>query len=137
MTPYQIELVQTSFRKVAAISETAAELFYQRLFEIDPRLRSMFRSDMREQGKKLMDMLRLVVSNLATIERVVPIIGGLARRHEAYGVKDEHYRTVGQALIDTLEKGLGKDFTADVCDAWLEAYSLLSRTMMGATANAR
>ena len=84
MTPYQIELVQQSFRKVAAISETAAELFYSRLFQLDPRLRSLFRSDMREQGKKLMDMLRLVVSNLGTIDRVAPVIAGLARRHESY-----------------------------------------------------
>jgi hemoglobin-like flavoprotein len=136
MNAEQITLVQSSFEKVLPIADAAAEIFYARLFEIDPSLRSMFRSDMKQQGKKLMDALKVVVLGLKNLDRVVPMLGGLARRHVNYGVRNEHYATVGQALIDTLKKGLGADFTDEVCDAWLAAYTLISNAMMDAVAKA-
>ena len=136
MNPEQIRLVQSSFDQVLPISETAASLFYTRLFEIDPSLRAMFSSDLKRQGKKLMDALRLVVSGLRDLDRIVPVLQGLGRRHLAYGVRNEHYATVGQALIDTLRAGLGSAFTDDVCAAWLAAYTTIANAMMDAAARA-
>jgi hemoglobin-like flavoprotein len=134
MNSTQIELVQSSFAKVAAISEIAAELFYKRLFELDPTTRSLFKSDMKTQGKKLMDSIQIVVANLRNLDRVVPGVKAMAIRHVHYGVKEYHYAVVGEALIDTLEKGLGDAFTDDVREAWLAAYTILANTMKDAAA---
>jgi hemoglobin-like flavoprotein len=134
MTPTQIDLVQSSFAKVIPIADTAAELFYARLFELDPSLRSMFRSDMKSQGKKLMDSLKMVVGNLRNLDRIVPGVQAMAVRHVSYGVQDHHYATVGTALLDTLQKGLGDAFTNDVREAWLAAYTILATTMKAAAA---
>ena len=129
MRPEQIELVQTSFAKVAPIAETAAALFYARLFELDPALRHMFRTDLREQGRKLMTMLRVVVNGLTRLEALVPAVEALGRRHVEYGVRDEHYAVVGAALLWTLRQGLGDDFTPETEAAWGEAYTILATVM--------
>jgi len=132
MTPRQIALVQGSWKNVLAVSETAAQLFYLRLFALDPSLRPMFKGDMREQGRKLIAMMSVAVNGLARIETLTPVIEVLGRRHAGYGVKDEHYATVAAALLWALEQGLGAGFTADVRDAWAAAYGLLASTMQGA-----
>jgi hemoglobin-like flavoprotein len=129
MNQKQIELVQASFVNVLPIAETAAALFYNRLFELDPSLRPMFRGDLKEQGKKLMDMIAVVVVNLRNLDRVVMGVRALGARHAGYGVRDEHYDTVGVALLWTLEQGLGDAFDDDVRDAWTAAYTLLATTM--------
>jgi len=134
MNPKQIELVQASFVNVLPIAETAAALFYNRLFELDPSLRPMFRGDLKEQGKKLMDMIAVVVVNLRSLDRVVMGVRALGARHANYGVQDEHYETVGEALLWTLEQGLGDAFDDDVRDAWTAAYTLLATTMKEAAA---
>ena len=134
MTLSQADLVQSSFARVAPIAEQAAELFYSRLFELDPSLRPMFRGDMKEQGKKLMDSLRLVVANVRNLDRIVPGVRALGARHVAYGVRDEHYATVGAALLWTLERGLGEHFTPQVKYAWTTAYQTLASVMMEAAA---
>jgi len=130
MTPHQIELVQTSFAKVAPISETAASLFYGRLFEIAPEVKPLFQGDISEQGRKLMATLGVVVKGLTNLEAVLPAAKSLAKKHVSYGVKPDHYRPVGEALIWTLEKGLGDDFTPEIRDAWLAAYGALSGVMI-------
>src|SRR5690349_20422605 len=107
LTPRQIALVQDSFAVVAPIADDAASLFYRRLFELDPSLQAMFRGDMREQRKKLMQMLTAAVKGLNHLDRLVPVVEDLGRRHAGYGVADQHYDTVGAALLWTLEKGLG------------------------------
>lgn len=132
MDSKKIDLVEQSFAKVAPIAETAAELFYARLFELDPSLKSMFKHDLKEQGRKLMASITMVVKGLRKPETIVGPVQQLGVRHLNYGVKEEHYATVGQALLDTLEKGLGDDFTPEVRSAWEEAYSLLSSVMMDA-----
>jgi nitric oxide dioxygenase len=132
MTPEQIAIVQTGFRKVAAIRDTAAHLFYERLFELDPGLRHLFHGDMEQQGQKLMMALSLVVRGLNDLERILPMVRELGRRHAGYGVDPRHYETVGAALIWTLEQGLGDDFTDDALQAWAAAYDLLSSTMIEA-----
>lgn len=136
MNPTQIELVQSSFAQVAPIADAAAALFYKRLFELDPSLRPMFRGDMREQGQKLMTMIGSVVGNLKNLDRIVPGVRSLGARHVAYGVRDEHYDTVGAALLWTLGEGLGDAFTDETRDAWAAAYTLLASTMKDAAAEA-
>src|SRR4030088_3578874 len=130
MTPDQIKLVQESFAKVAPISETAAVLFYDRLFEIAPAVKAMFPADMTEQRKKLMATLAVVVNGLGNLQSVLPAASALATRHVAYGVKAEHYPVVGAALLWTLEKGLGEAWTPEVADAWTTAYGTLSGFMI-------
>ena len=136
MTPKQIEIVQSTFMKVAPIAEIAADLFYARLFELDPQLKPMFKGDMKRQGTMLMSMLSTAVRGLSSPDALVPVVKGLGRRHVAYGVKDAHFATVGEALIDTLAKGLGPDFTPEAREAWLAAYTLLSTVMKAGMAEA-
>jgi nitric oxide dioxygenase len=130
MTPEQVELVQQSFAKVAPISEQAAVIFYDRLFEVAPSVRAMFPDDMKEQRKKLMATLAVVVNGLTNIEAVLPAASALAKRHVGYGAKPEHYPVVGGALLYTLEKGLGEAWTPDVAAAWTAAYGTLSTYMI-------
>jgi hemoglobin-like flavoprotein len=134
MTPESKALVQESWTLVEPIADVAAELFYGRLFELDPSLRPMFRGDMKEQGKKLMQMITVVVRGLNRLDDLVPAIESLGRRHTGYGVRDEHYDTVAAALLWTLEKGLGAAFTPAVKTAWVDAYTLLSTVMKRAAA---
>ena len=136
MTPAQIELVKSSWAKVEPIAEQAAELFYGKLFELNPGLKSLFKSDMKEQGRKLMAMLNTAVNSLEKIEIIVPTVQDMGRRHVAYGVKDEDYDTVGEALLWTLEQGLGEAFTPEVKDAWVDVYTLVATTMKTAAAQA-
>jgi hemoglobin-like flavoprotein len=130
MTPDQVKLVQESFAKVAPISETAAVLFYDRLFEIAPKVKAMFPTDMTEQRRKLMATLAVVVNGLGNLESVLPAASALAKRHVSYGAKAEHYPVVGSALLWTLEKGLGDGWTPDVAEAWTAAYGTLSGFMI-------
>ena len=130
MTPEQIKLVQDSFAKVAPISEKAAELFYGRLFEIAPQVRAMFPDDMTEQRKKLMATLAIVVNGLNNLDAILPAASALAKRHVAYGAQPAHYPVVGQALLWTLEQGLGSSWTPDVAAAWTGAYTTLSEFMI-------
>lgn len=130
MTQEQVALVQQSFAKVAPISDQAAMIFYDRLFEIAPAVKAMFPSDMTEQRKKLMATLAVVVNGLTNLESVLPAASALAKRHVSYGAKPEHYPVVGSTLLWTLEKGLGSGWTPDVAEAWGAAYSTLSGFMI-------
>ena len=130
MTPEQVEIVQQSFAKVAPISEQAAVLFYDRLFEIAPSVKAMFPADMTEQRKKLMATLAVVVNGLGNLEAVLPAASALAKRHVSYGAKPAHYPVVGGALLWTLEKGLGEAWTPETEMAWTAAYTTLSGYMI-------
>lgn len=136
MTPEQQVLVQTSFAKVAPMADTAASLFYEDLFRRNPRLRSLFRPNMAEQRQKLMSMLGTAVANLRDWEKIEAAVQALGRRHVEYGVDAADYETVGAALIATLEKGLGADFTPDVRAAWLACYAEITAEMLRGAATA-
>jgi hemoglobin-like flavoprotein len=129
MTPQQIQVVQTTWKMVVPIADTAASLFYDRLFVLDPSLVPMFGNDMAEQRRRLMTMLGVAVTGLTRLETIIPVLRNLGARHIGYGVKDEHYATVGAALLWTLEQGLGPAFTADARDAWSTAYGIVATTM--------
>ncbi len=132
MTPQQIELVQSSFAKVVPIADAAAALFYARLFQIAPRVKLLFDSDMTEQGRKLMMTLGVVVNGLKNLDAIAPAAQALAVKHAGYGVKAADYAPVGEALLWTLEKGVGDAFTAEVAAAWTAAYGTLSSAMIAA-----
>jgi hemoglobin-like flavoprotein len=114
----------------APISEQAAVIFYDRLFEVAPAVKAMFPDDMTEQRKKLMGMLAAVVNGLTNLESILPAASALAKRHVGYGAKPEHYPVVGGALLWTLEKGLGEAWTPAVAAAWTAAYGTLSTFMI-------
>jgi hemoglobin-like flavoprotein len=135
VTLEQKTLVQTTFAKVAPIADTAAAMFYARLFELDPSLRPLFTSDLTTQGRKLMQMIGVAVNGLDRLDEIVPVVRQLGVRHRAYGVTDEHYATVATALLWTLERGLGSDFTPAVREAWTAVYSTLAATMKEAAAS--
>jgi len=132
MNTIQKKLVQTSFAQVRTIAETAAALFYRRLFELDPTLRPLFKGDLKEQGRKLMDMLGLAVKGLDRPEALLPALATMGRRHAGYGVKEQDYETVGEALLWTLEEGLGPGFTPEIREAWTVLYKLVADTMLAA-----
>ncbi|MEM0900002.1 MAG: globin family protein [Pseudomonadota bacterium] len=132
MTPAQVDLVQGSFKHVAPIAPQAATIFYDRLFEIAPQVKPLFTGSMDEQGKKLMATLSVVISGLKNLEAVVPAAQALAVKHVEYGVTADQYQPVGEALIYTLQQGLGDDFDADTENAWLTAYTTLSSVMIDA-----
>ena len=129
MTPAEVNLVKLTWSRVVPIKDTAAGLFYTRLFELDPSVKPLFKGDISEQGSKLMATLNTVVGSLDKLDDVVPVAQKLAVRHVRYGVKPEHYDTVGAALLWTLERGLGAGFTSDVKQAWTSAYATLAGAM--------
>jgi hemoglobin-like flavoprotein len=137
VTPTEISLVQGTFRKIVPIADQAAALFYARLFELDPAVRTLFRGDLQEQGHKFMSMLAMAVASLDRLDALLPAIRTLGLRHVGYGALEEHYASVGAALLWTLQKGLGPEFTPSVCTAWTNVYSLLAQTMIEAARGAR
>jgi nitric oxide dioxygenase len=130
MTPEQVKLVQQSFAQVVPIADKAAEIFYDRLFELAPAVKPLFRGDMAEQRRKLIATLAVVVGGLSDLPSVLPAASALAKRHVGYGAQPEHYPVVGEALLWTLARGLGPQFTPDVAAAWTAAYTTLSGYMI-------
>lgn len=137
MTPQEIEIVQNTFALVRSSTEQVAEIFYGRLFEIAPGVRSFFPEDLKPQGRKLMTMLATVVDGLENLDELVPAVQDLGRRHIGYGTLPEHYDAVGAALLWTLEQGLGDAWTPPAKDAWTTAYTVLATVMKAAAAEAK
>lgn len=129
MTPMQRTLVQQSFKQVVPIADTAATIFYERLFATAPAVRPLFKSDLAEQKKKLVQMLTYCVGKLDAPDELLPAVRALGKRHVGYGVTSEHYESVGAALLWTLETGLGAAFTPEVKEAWTAVYGVLAATM--------
>jgi hemoglobin-like flavoprotein len=134
MTPSQVQQIRSSWAAVEPIADTAATIFYARLFELDPRLEGLFsHTDMPKQRKVLMQTLTVVVKSIDKLDQIVPAVQALGRRHVGYGVRTEHYATVGAALLWTLEQGLGDAFTPEVHEAWATAYGTLASVMIEAS----
>lgn len=132
LTDDEADLVRASFRELSLRQVTASLVFYDRLFEIAPALRPLFPADMGEQGTKMMSMLGIVVSQIHDLEALAPVVRDLARRHVGYGARPGHYALVGEALLWTLARGLGEDFTPAARAAWEKAYGALAATMLEA-----
>ncbi len=129
LTDQDIRLVRESWGKVQPAAEQAATIFYSRLFQQYPEVKPLFKSNMREQGIKLMSMLNFAVISLDRLEVLLPALEESGRRHAAYGVKDEDYGKVAEALVWTLGEALGDDFTPETRDAWISAYTTLADVM--------
>lgn len=130
MTRAEVILVQHSFQRIVPVGDLAAALFYARLFELDPAVRPLFSGAMVEQGRKLMAMLGYAVSSLENFDRMLPALRALGERHVGYGALEEHYASVGAALLWMLQKILGPEFTPAVCTAWTETYSRFATAMI-------
>jgi hemoglobin-like flavoprotein len=128
----QRELVQTTFARLAVMPEVAGALFYDRLFATNPSFRPLFKNDMRIQVGRLMAMLAMVVYNLHQPGRALPAMRDLAVRHVEYGVKLADYDAVREALLWTLEQGLGEDLTPAAREAWTVCYDELAGEMKDA-----
>jgi len=137
MTPEQIELIQSSWAKVVPIQDTAADIFYDHLFENNPGVRPLFKDDMSTQKKALMGMLTVVVNGLPKLDTILPAVQELGVRHNDYGTEPAHYDAVGASLLYTLGAGLGDAFTDDVEEAWTLAYTTLAGVMIEAAAQAK
>ena len=134
MRPQQVNIVQRTWEQISPNANEVAAMFYARLFELDPSLRSLFPADLQPQNRKLVNAFNMVVRNLRNLERLEPLLHELGRRHAGYGVEDRHYSTVGAALLDTLEAGLRDGFTAAVREAWTATYGIVAKAMKsGAT----
>jgi len=132
MDQSQIELVQSSFEQVRPIADQAAEMFYNRLFEIAPHYRHMFKNDMKKQGAMLMSTLGLAVGSLNDLEKILPAVHALGQRHAGYGVTAADYQPVAEAFLWTLEQAFGEDFTPELQAAWVAAYTILAGAMIEA-----
>jgi len=132
MTPEQVSLVKKTWAQVVPISEQAADLFYGRLFELNPAYKALFKGDMKSQGRMLMSMLNTAVTSLDRLDTIIPAVQALGERHVGYGVKEEDYGTVAQALLWTLGQGLGDGFTDEVREAWTVTYMTLANVMIEA-----
>jgi hemoglobin-like flavoprotein len=130
ITPQQIELVQSSFQQVLPIADFAGELLYGRIFVLAPETRALFDEDIRPQAKRLMGAVKVAVDGLDNLEKVAPFLVKLGARHVRYGVRAEHFDVGGEALLWTLEQGLGDAFTPDVRQAWVAAWNVVAGAML-------
>jgi hemoglobin-like flavoprotein len=130
ITEKQIQLVKTSWSYVVVSADEAGQLFYQRLFEVAPGVRHMFKGDIKEQAKKLMNMVTLIVTKLHKLDDIINEVKSLAQRHQRYGAAPAHYQVVGECLLWTLEKGLGEKWNGETAEAWTKVYGILSDAMI-------
>jgi hemoglobin-like flavoprotein len=129
MTPHQIALIQESFGRVAPVADRAAQMFYQRLFEIAPQVRPLFKGEIDAQGRKFMATLTVTLSGLEKFDRLKPGLEALARQHVRFGVRPEHFAPLGEALIWALAEALGDDFSLETREAWEAAYGEMAKVM--------
>lgn len=130
MTPEQTQIIRANWQQVTPIADTAATLFYERLFEIDPAVKPLFaKTDMSAQRSRLLNAIALVIAGLEQVETLRPTLSDLGRRHVGYGVEDRHYDSVGAALLWTLKEGLGENWTTEAEAAWTEAFGLIAGAM--------
>lgn len=132
MSPEQVDLVQKTWRSLMPIKDTAAELFYGKLFSLDPDIRALFTNDLKDQGRNLTAMISVAVGGLSRPEKIMLAVRQLGRRHAAYGVLPRHYELVETALLWMLETCLAEAFTPEVRAAWVAAYDLLAGAMQEA-----
>ncbi|MEM0908987.1 MAG: globin domain-containing protein [Pseudomonadota bacterium] len=130
LSDHQIDVLRSSFKTIGRDPQKFADTFYSRLFAIAPETQLLFKTDMAKQGQKLMSTLGVLVARLHECEALRPILEDLAKRHVGYGVGEEHYAVVGEALIHALAHTLGEDH--DALAAWTITYERISSVMIEA-----
>lgn len=134
MSPHQKYLIRKSFAQLEGYGNVVALAFYRRLFELDPALKPLFKSDIQEQAGKLMEMLGSLISHLERSALLESELRQMGQRHLEYGVLPEHYETVGRALLEMLAETLRGDFTSEVREAWTTLYGAVAETMLAGAA---
>jgi nitric oxide dioxygenase len=130
MTPERAQLVRESWATLAPVVPRVATTFYQRLFELEPAARALFRAvDHEAQVEKFTVSLTTIVAALDDPETLIPELSRLGRRHQGYGVTDRNYEVGGDALLGTLRTSLGGGWTPELHDAWVETYTLIASIM--------
>jgi hemoglobin-like flavoprotein len=129
LTPRQVEVLQTSFRILEPLGTTAADLFYRRLFELEPSVVPLFKGNMQDQGRKFMQVMALAVGGMPNLPTLGPLIQQLGVRHAIYGVEPAHYDAVREALLWAVARVLQDAYTDEVRDAWASGYAALAGVM--------
>jgi hemoglobin-like flavoprotein len=129
LTQQQVEVLQSSFRILEPLGATAADLFYRRLFELDPSVVPLFKGNMNEQGRKFMQVLAVAVGGMSSLPTLAPVIRQLGARHAIYGVQPQHYESVRDALLWALARVLQDAYTEEVRTTWATAYAALAGVM--------
>lgn len=129
-TDREIEVVRSTWAPVSKDPDAAAALFYGKLFERAPAVKPLFKADMKEQGRKLMQMIAIAVNNMDRVDEIVPALIELGERHDDYGAEPDHYPVVGEVLLETLAEALGEAFTEEAERAWARTYSTVAGTMI-------
>ena len=129
LTPAQVGIVQHSFKRIGPQATEASRIFYDELFRISPELRVLFPDDLSAHKAKFVQMLAGVIRSLDQIAAISEELVDLGRRHMSYDVEDDHYAIVGDALLWTINRVLGAEFTPEARDAWASAYDMISRVM--------
>jgi hemoglobin-like flavoprotein len=129
VNPQEIHLIRKNFAEVERQAHVAALVFYRRLFTLEPRLRPLFKTDIEEQSRKLIEMLAAAVSLLEKPEALTAELETLGERHVNYGVQEAHYAIVGQALLGMLEEVLGDKFDAEAREVWTKLYGFIATAM--------
>jgi hemoglobin-like flavoprotein len=137
MTPEQITLVQSSFKRLGADLPAMAARFYEELFRRDPALRPLFITDLAEQQVKFAQKLTEIVRAMPRLDELLNHTRALGARHVGYGVRAADYQTVGDSLLAALASVLGEEFDAPTREAWVLAYNIVAETMLEGAAAAR
>jgi len=130
MTERQILLVKNSWSYVIVNADEAGQLFYKRLFEVAPEIKPMFKTDIKDQARKLMNMVTYIVTKLQKLDEIMAEVKSLAQRHGKYGVKPHYYQIVGSSLLWTLKEGLGDKWNTETEQAWTAVYTALADAMI-------
>ena len=130
MTPEQIALVQSSYRRLGPRLPAMATRFYQELFARDPALRALFSTDLAEQEDRFADKLTEIVLAIPRLDELLAHTRALGARHVGYGVRAADYQKVGAALVAALAAVLGESFDGPTREAWTLAYNLIAETML-------
>jgi len=128
-------MVQDSWTRVAEDQSGAANLFYSRLFELDPSIQYLFKGDLEDQKMRLMGMFNVAVRGLDKLDEMIPMFEALGKRHVSYSVLEEHYATMGKALLYMIEKRMGADFNPDLSAAWTEVFDRWAGAMLTGAAS--
>lgn len=121
--------MQTTWTKVAADEKRAADIFYSKLFALDPSIQFLFAGDLDQQKRRLMAMFHVAVRGLDKLDDMLPALVDLGKRHAGYKVRPEHYDTMGKALLFMVQQELGDECTEEILMAFGEAYGRWSSAM--------
>jgi nitric oxide dioxygenase len=130
MTERQINLIKDNWGTVIAYSHLAGEIFYKKLFEIKPELQSLFKNSMKEQEKKLVFAVTLLITKLNKLDIVKDEVKYLSKRHIEYGVNPEDFEPFGRALLEMLKTVYQERWNKELALAWIDLYQFIKTAII-------